>query len=110
MRSIIIRATALATLTLASCGIPPRTPVLPPFGGFYNDTTSPVDTTFESTSIGPKEGRSVAINILSLVSFGDASVGTAARMGGIDTVDQIDCRIFNVLGIYQRYETIVTGR
>jgi len=47
--------------------------------------------------------------ILGLVATGDASTEAAAREGGISTIHSADYSYFNVLGVYQRYETIVHG-
>ena len=49
------------------------------------------------------------IAILGLFSSGDGSVRTAAANGGISEVKHIDYEYKNVLGIYQRYTTVVYG-
>lgn len=88
----------------------PRSPVVPPFGFDVNITKAPVDITFDKTSIGSKRGESSSYSILfSIVAFGDASVYAAAREGNITTVNQIDCDLLNILGLYTRYTTVVYG-
>lgn len=105
-----VRLCAVAALVsgLSGCAVF-TSPVLPPIGAFTS-MTAPVDIEFNQTEIGPIEGRAKAASVLGLVSWGDASVAAAAAAGGLTSIDQIDCRIFNVLGIYVEYETIVTGR
>ena len=59
--------------------------------------------------LGAKEGKSCAQSILGLVSSGDASIGAAARAGGIKNVTRVDHYTKNFLGILGEYCTIVGG-
>ncbi|WP_075602835.1 TRL-like family protein [Saccharicrinis aurantiacus] len=69
--------------------------------------TMPVATTSNPT--GSKVGTSKATMIIGL-SFGqDASISKAAKAGGIKTISTVDQKHTNVLGIYQTFETIVSG-
>jgi len=86
-----------------------KSPVVPPWGGSINITKAPVDITFNKTKIGSKKGESSSYQILWLISFGDASVYSAAREGNMSTVTHIDCDLLNILGFYMRYTTIVYG-
>ena len=55
-------------------------------------------------------GTSEADVFLQILSFGgDASIMSAAKQGGITRVATVDIKKFDVLGIYQKYTTIVTG-
>lgn len=89
-----------------------RSPVIPPFAyAGFNNTTAPVDITFQGESIGDRTGESSARSILGLFSWGDASIEAAARNGNLQQVEQIDCEITSVVfGIYQEYTTVVSGR
>ncbi|MCL5270161.1 MAG: TRL-like family protein [bacterium] len=108
MRKTLILVSLLSAAALGGCVS--TSPVVPYYGAIgFNQTTAPVDITFDRTQIGDRVGKAACSNILGLVSWGDASVMTAARNGGIDRIDQVDCRMLNVIGIYSSYETIVTG-
>ena len=109
----------LCLLTCSGCAPFYRSPVKPPPGIYpahgYNNTSAPVDVRFGPTRIGSKEGRAEAHSVLALpllgplVAWGDASVQEAARDGRITRVDQIDCQVYNILGFYSEYVTIVHG-
>ncbi|MDK2971442.1 MAG: hypothetical protein PWP23_1197 [Candidatus Sumerlaeota bacterium] len=87
-----------------------RTPFLPPLGSGLNQTSFPVDTTFNGSKIGTREGRAESTSVLfGLFAWGDCSASTAARNGGVDVVEQVDADLLNILTIYVKYETIVTG-
>lgn len=97
---------------MGCAGVGLRAPVVPYTGDIgiaFNNTAFPVDITFEQNSIGPKMGSTKVSNILGLFSWGDASVHSAARAGGLSRVDHIDSKFFNLLGIYSSYEIIVYG-
>ncbi len=102
-------ASLVAVAFLLEACVTFNTPVIPYFGSGFNQTTAPVDTTFRGETIGPRVGRSGAVSILGLFSFGDCSVRAAAASGQIARVTHIDCRLTNILGIYVAYETIVSG-
>ena len=100
----------LLPVWLAGCAGTLRTPVLPYFGTGFHNTSQPVDTTFNTTRIGSRVGRSETWSVLGLLAWGDASVSGAAANGNIKVVEHVDCSLFNVLGIITKYETIVYGR
>lgn len=93
-------------LTLSGCL---SVPVKPPVGMIYNDTQAPLDYDYNKTAVAPKKGVSSMQSILGLVSMGDASTRAAAQNGNIQTVEYADYHFYNVLGVIQRYETIVYG-
>lgn len=94
---------------LTGCGLV-RTPVLPYYGTLFNDTSTPVDITFESNAIGPARGTAASTSVLGLFSFGDCSIESAARDGNLATVNHVDADITNILfGLYTRYETVAWG-
>ncbi len=59
--------------------------------------------------IGGKSGEACSMNILGIVATGDSTVVAAAKAGGISNVGTVDFDYFNVLGIYGRVCTMVTG-
>ncbi len=106
-RKIVAMAGALAiTVGLSGCLV---APVMPPMGAVFTDYKAPLDWDQQASQVGAREGRSETMSILGLVALGDGSIREAARDGGITTIHGADYEYFNVLGIYQRYTTIVYG-
>ena len=58
---------------------------------------------------GSKIGQACSASILGLVTTGDASAAKAAQMAQISEIATIDHRFTNVLGIWARYCTVVSG-
>ena len=83
-------------------------PVIPPTGALYSDLKAP-QTPAAKGALGTKSGRAEAYSILGLIGLGDCSVSAAANDGGVTTVNHTDYEFFNVLGVYQKYTTIVYG-
>ena len=81
-------------------------PVVPPLGLVYTQIGAPLSLKGQP---GGKRGESEVVAILGLVSTGDASVRAAAKNGGITNVTHVDYEFQNVLGVYQRYTTVVYG-
>ena len=106
---IVLALLAFALLSTLVSGCAVHAPVVPPLAGVYTDIRAPLDVDFEATKVAPKKGVSSSMCILGLVATGDASTEAAAREGGISTIHSADYSYFNVLGVYQRYETIVHG-
>lgn len=86
-----------------------RAPVVPPTALVYTDFQAPLDVSVQDTPTGGRKGRASVVSILGLVSYGDASIEAAAQEGGIRLIEHADYEYFNVLGIYQRYTTVVRG-
>ena len=84
-------------------------PVMPPMGMIYNDYQAPLDYTQEESPVGTKSGMAETTSILGCVAWGDASIKTAASNGGLTEVTGADYEYFNVLGVYQKYTTVVHG-
>lgn len=94
-----------AALLTAGCF---KAPVVPPFGYVFTQYSAPIDVEY-GTEFGNKIGKSDSTSILGLVSWGDASVHTAARNGQLSRVDYVGYEMMNVLGIYQGWTTVVYG-
>ncbi|CAN5449336.1 hypothetical protein BH09SUM1_BH09SUM1_06120 [soil metagenome] len=86
-----------------------QAPVMPPIGLIYTGYTAPLDYDQEESMVGSKDGMSETASVLGLVAWGDGSIKTAAQNGGINKIHGADYEYFNVLGIYQRYRTVVHG-
>ena len=63
---------------------------------------------FDNGVAATKSGMAEAQGVLG-VSWGDASVNAAMANGGLTKIHHIDCKTFNVLGIYAKSTTIVWG-
>ena len=85
-------------------------PVVPPVGIAYTNFQAPLDIDYDNTSVTGKRGIAESVSILGLISTGNASAENAAASAGIDTIEHADYEFFNVLGIYQRYRTVVYGK
>ena len=86
-------------------------PVIPPVGWAYTDFRAPLDINYQATPVNsPKTGKAESMCILGMVATGDASAEAAARNAGISTIEHADYEFFNVLGVYQVYRTVVSGR
>ena len=98
----------LIVVGLSGCMV---APIVPPIGIGFTEFTAPLDPDFNQTAMPTdhKTGTSESISILGLIALGDASTEEAARDGDITVIDHADYEYFNVLGVFQRYNTIVYG-
>lgn len=100
-RQLTLAVTCAAVLT--GCAVVGQAPV-----------TAPITINEQGpVSAGPaagssKVGRAVATGIL-LVAWGDASISTAMRNGGITRIHHVDHETLNIMGVYAKYTTIVYG-
>ncbi len=101
----------LCVLALACAGLTGcmSAPVMPPMGGIFTDIQAPLDIDYDNTVVTGKVGKAESMSILGMVALGDASARTAARNGQISRIQHADYSYFNVLGVIQRYNTIVYG-
>ena len=100
-----VRALFLCSLLAVSTGCI-AAPVVPPLGLLYTDFEAPMSITGTPAQ---RRGESSVTAWLALFSTGDGSVKAAAQAGGISNVTMVDYKFRNILGIYQRYTTIVYG-
>lgn len=63
-----------------------------------------------SAQAGPKMGEACAASILGLLAFGDASIDTARRNGGITSISIVDEKMTSILGLYASHCTVVHGK
>ena len=102
-RNKLLAAAVLSGAMLSGCAM---APVVPPRGILFNDQKAPL---FGGREIGDKEGRASTYTVLFLVGWGDSSVTAAARDADITQIKQMNYEMFSILGLYQRYTTIVRG-
>jgi hypothetical protein len=79
----------------------------PPQGIIYADAATGGHAT--ENNVGKKKGEACASSILGLVTTGDAGIRAAADAGNVVQISAVDSSIFNILGIYAKYCTIVSG-
>ena len=94
-------ALAGAVLAVGGCH-----PYIPP-GAIFTSASGPMAVT--ANVEGSKEGRATAHGVLGMVSWGDASTAAACRDKGITKIRTVDVEELNIIGIYYRYTTVVTG-
>jgi len=58
---------------------------------------------------GGKRGTATVVKVCGFVLSGDGSTATAAKNGTVRYVQTVDVRHTNLLGIYKRSVTVVTG-
>ena len=75
--------------------------------GIYSETKANDQVTDETLTA--KTGEACSTSILGLVTTGDSSVPTAAKNGGIKKVVSVDNNFMQVLGVYAKFCTVVTG-
>jgi len=59
---------------------------------------------------GSKQGEACASSILGWITTGDSSAVAAAKEAGISQIMSVDNTYSNILGIYAKYCTVVTGQ
>lgn len=76
----------------------------------YLDVKMPLDEDVSTTKLGSKVGVSSMYSILWLIAWGDAGTEAAAKNGGINTINHLDMRAYQILfGLYTRRDTIAYG-
>jgi len=79
-------------------------------GCAYMHVQMPMDTNFDNTQLGAKEGRSNSYSVFWLLAWGDAGTKAAATQGDIKIIRHADSEVKSVLfGIYSRVTTVVYG-
>lgn len=78
-----------------------------PLGVVYNSGTTGVSA---NSSVKPvKTGTACVKSFVGLLALGDGSIAAAKAEGGISRVSTVDYDVFNVLGVYGQYCTVVRG-
>jgi len=87
-----------------------HTPIMPPQGSVVSDVMAPLTGDIAKIDLQTtKTGTAVVKNYLGIISVGDCSIETAAKNGGLKTINYADYKYFNVLGVYQEFTVIVYG-
>ena len=78
-------------------------------GCLYTNIQRPLDSDFQSTDLGSKEGRASNHAVLLLFAWGDAGTKAAAANGDISIIKHADQDWLVVFPFYIRYTTVVYG-
>ena len=92
----------LIAIMVSSCASPHMTGVI------YTDSKGNVTTTLARGAVS-KTGEACTVNYLGMVTLGDASIEAARKNAGINKIAYIDSAYTNILGLYQKYCTLVRG-
>ena len=95
----------LAVSYLTGCIAYSTSPVT---GALYTDVKAPITAT-ASGAAALKSGSATVTSVLGLIATGDASIETAAKIGGITKIHHVDYSSKNWLGIYAVYTVTVYG-
>ena len=112
MKIQIISVITLFLLTLNFNGCMMHTIDPAPVGPLYTNVTSPVPIKGNvklDANKATKRGSATSYSALFLFAFGDSSIGTAMKNGGISKVHHVDKRIKNFFFFFYEYEIIVYG-
>lgn len=99
LNGVLVLAIAVLFTSCASTG--------PTGGGLYHDIKYGINA--NDSENASKTGTACQSSILGLFGFGDASIDTAKKESGITKVSSIDASSFNVLGLYNKYCSIIKG-
>lgn len=91
-----------------------KAPVVVPPGALYQKTIAPLSfkTPFQtSEKIGTARAESLTFPLYPILSlsYGDASVKTAAQNAGITKIHHVDYQRTNILGVFSTLEVFVYG-
>jgi hypothetical protein len=90
-----------ATFLLSSCAS------YGPMGSWYTSGTTGLSANNDVRS--DKTGKACMTSIIGIVATGDASIASAKANGKITKVATVDYNVHNILGVYGKYCTVVTG-
>ena len=96
---------SFAALILSGCANNSPVP-----GVFFTYTTFPSgDKVKLDSETVSKQGKSSCYSVFALVAFGDCSINSAMKHGGITKIHHVDSKSSNFLFFMYRYDTIVYG-
>jgi outer membrane murein-binding lipoprotein Lpp len=105
IKSITLGAIVISTILVGGCA------TQMPVGNYYTGikgnwyTGEKVNNDIEIT----KEGKACSHSVLAVAAFGDNSIATAQKKGGIKNVASVNYTAKNILGVFGTYCTIVKG-
>jgi hypothetical protein len=110
MKKLLPFVLFVAVLFFSTGCITYSAPVMPPQGLLFSSIEAPLDANADSTSFADeKRGEASSIAVLGLFAFGDASLNTAVRNGGLSTVNHVDYSYRNILFFFQEFTIVAYG-
>lgn len=102
MKKVFLALAIASSAALTGCQVP--------YGGgmIFNNYSAPVDVRDNATACD-KRGKATMVNVLGVVSTGDAGVQAAKENGGITKVGNVDMNFTSLLGIIGKTTTVVCG-
>ena len=100
---LILMISLLSAGLLASCAPGPVK------GSLFQNTRFEGAVNPATEVTGARTGQGCNQSYLGLIVLGDSSVGTVAQNNGITQIARVDHSSMNILGLYTRYCTIVSG-
>ena len=96
---------SFAAMILSGCAYNSPVP-----GAFFTGTTFPSgDKVKLDSETASKQGKSSCYSVFALVAFGDCSINSAMKDGGITKIHHVDSKSTHFLFIMYKYDTIVYG-
>ncbi len=115
IKLFLVLACVAALCAGCAGGVMVRTPVVPPVGGILTMYKAPLTTNVEAAPVGLKKGVAWTLYVRepfitnASVAWKDASLEAAAKQGGISRIYYADYELFQVLGVFAQFTTIVYG-
>ncbi len=97
----ILSVAALAAILFSGCASST------PTGALFTGVKLPISG--NQGASGNKTGEASCMSLLGVLATGDCSVSTAAKNGGISTIQSVDFEATNFLGLIGTYTTVVKG-
>jgi hypothetical protein len=104
MRVLAFVLVAVLVVALTGCSAMVSSPTVAFITANVKGPVAVGDPQVNSTKVGTAEANAILI-----IAYGDASIATAARNGGITHIHHVDSQSLGVLGIFAAYQTIVYG-
>lgn len=101
----ILSAVLLASIAMTGCG--PIFGKSTGTGSIYSNVK--FNEQISDNTVGSKAGEACASSILGWIATGDASAAAAAKAGGVTKIATMDGTAMNILNLYSKYCSYVTG-
>ena len=110
MRKLMLLLCVGAVLILSAGCTLYRAPVMPPVAGLVTSVEMPLTTNVgPNTPVSTKQGSATVMNVLGILTVGNAGLDAAAKDGGLQQIHYADYSYFNLLWIFQTFTTTAYG-
>jgi hypothetical protein len=107
MKKFIVSAVVASVAVMMLTGCAGITSIAGGTGGMLftqTDAAMGVGSATGSDKVGTAESKAIIC-----FATGDSSIQTACKNGGITKIHHVDSKVFQVLGLYAKYTTVVSG-